>query len=210
MSRKKKSGGSNARIIIIVVVLALMGVAAYLTFGHSSPEKLAAANAKAYIEGIQKGDFDTIFKYNAYCQRRKALIMQRATGNKEQEVKDLYAEMKASFDSVAQTADLRAQWVEKFLFTPGAVYRIVSVNMVQDTENPSQPSSKRINAVLTVTVDYPDAANAPDLSGKVKSVEYKVTMIHSRNLSRMLRDDVQDNRWVFQSIQVKPDTLKYH
>lgn len=208
MAGKKKSGGSNAKIIIIIVVLVLLGGAAYVLFVGQSPEKLAASNAAAYFDGVQKRDFDTVFKYNGHCQRRKALILQRATGDKEAEIKDLYNEMKSSFESVAPTSDLRAAWVEKFLFVPGSVYRILKVEMVPDTENPSQPGSNRINAILSVTIDYADRDTAPDLNGKVKSAEFSVTMIHSRNISRILRDDVQDNKWIFQSIQVKPDTIK--
>lgn len=205
----KKGANSNPKIIIAVVVLAVIGVAAYLLFRGHGPEKQAAADAVAYIEGVQKRDFDAVFKYNGNCQRRNILILQRATGDKDAEVKELYGGMKASFDEAAPTSDLRAQWVEKHLFVPGAVYRVLKVDMVQDTENPSQPGSERINALLSVLVDYPDQYAAPDLNGKVKSAEYKVTMIHSRNISRILREEVQDKRWLFQSVQVKPETIKY-
>jgi len=209
MAVKKKRKSSNTKIIIAVVVLVLAAAAAYLMLLGQSPEKRSAADAVIYFDGVQKRDFDTVFNYNGTCQRRKALILQRATGDKEAEIKELYSEMKSSFEGVAPTFDLRAQWVEKFLFIPGALYRITKVDMVQDTENPSQPGSARINAVLSVTIDYPDRDTAPDLNGKVKSAEYSVTMIHSRNISRILRDDVGDKKWLFQSILVKTDTIKY-
>ncbi|MBI5468791.1 MAG: hypothetical protein HY891_06625 [Deltaproteobacteria bacterium] len=209
MAGKKKRGSSSGKIIIVVAVLVLTSAAAYMLLLGQSPEKQAASNAAAYFEGVQKRDFDVVFKYNGNSQRRKALILQRATGDKDAEIKELYKEMKSSFEEVAPTSDLRAQWVEKFLFIPGSFYRIIKVDMVPDTENPSQPGSERINAVLSVTVDYPDRDTAPDLNGKVKSAEYKVTMIHSRNISRILREEVRDKKWLFQSIEAKSDTLKY-
>lgn len=209
MAGKKRGGSSSGKIIIVVAALVLAGAAAYMLLLGQSPERQAASNAVAYIEGVQKRDFDVVFKYNGNSQRRKALILQRATGDKDAEIKELYQEMKSSFEEVEPISDLRAQWVEKFLFIPGSFYRITKVDMVPDTENPSQPGSERINAVLSVTVDYPDRDTAPDLNGKVKSAEYSVTMIHSRNISRILREEVRDKKWLFQSIEVRSDTLKY-
>lgn len=209
MAGKKKRGSSKSRIIIVVVALVLAGAAAYMLLLGQSPEKQAASDAVIYFDGVQKRDFDTVFNHNGSCQRRKALILQRATGDKDAEIKELYEEMKSSFEEVEPASDLRAQWVEKFLFIPGSFYRIIKVDMVPDTENPSQPGSERINAVLSVTIDYPDRDTAPDLFGKVKSAEYSVTMIHSRNISRILREEVRDKKWLFQSIQVKSETIKY-
>lgn len=201
-------GGAAPKVLIAVVIVAIIVIAGYFILG-GKPEKKAAEAAEAYIAALQKRDVDGVYKYNGVYQRRREIIVQRPGGGKEEAMKELFEEMKASFEGVSPTADLRAQWVEKFLFIPGANFRVLGVEMVMDTENPSQPSSERVNAVVTVAAEYPDRDKAPDLHGPVKTVNYKLLMVHSSNVSRVLRREVSIKRWLFMSVSADHDTLKY-
>lgn len=179
-----------------------------LLSGCSSVESGAQKDAEAYISAVEKRDFDAVFNYNATAQKRKAIIV-RSSADKDQGLKDLYQEFKASFDSVEYTGDLRGQWAEKWLFVPGISYRITKVEKVIDTENPSQPANERTNAAVVIEAEYKDRNSAPDLNGKVKSAEYRITMVQGKNVSRILRDEVKDNRWLFHSVMVNRDKIVY-
>lgn len=202
-------GKSDQKILIAVAAVVIIGIAAYFLLFRQSPANQAVTDLKAYIEGVQNRNFDVVFNHNGVVQRRKAIIDQRTEGNKEKELKDLYDESKSSFDQAAPTSDPRAQWAEKSFFIPGANFKVLGVEMVEDKENPSQPASDRINAVITVEVDYPDKNTAPDLNGKVKSVVYKVTMVNSKNISRVIRTAVEEKKWLFMTIGINSESIKY-
>lgn len=176
--------------------------------GCSSVESVAQKDAVAYIGAVEKRDFDAVFNYNATAQKRKAIIA-RGSADKEQGLKELYQEFKASFDAAEPAGDLRAQWAEKWLFVPGMSYRIIKVEKVIDTENPSQPANERTNASVIIEAEYKDRDSAPDLSGKVKGAEYSITMVQGKNVSRILRDEIKDNRWLFHSVAVNRDKIAY-
>lgn len=201
--------GFNPKAFAAAILIGLIAAGIYFYMAAGGAQRHASKDALAYIEGVWKRDFDVIFRYNVNSQRRKAIIMQRSEGDKEKEIKDLIAQEKASFEDASAGNDLRAQWVEKSIFVPGGSYKVTGVEMVKDMENPSQPSSERVNALVSIEADYPDGNTAPDLNGKIKSAEYQVLMVHSKNISRFLRDGVKDDRWLFHSISVKQDSVKY-
>lgn len=206
MAQKK---GSKARVVIILAaVFIAAAVGAFFLLGGGDPAERAGRDAAAYVQAVEKRDFEAVFNNNANAQKRKAIMSQRSA-DKEGQIKALFADYKAAFEALEPTSDLRAQWVEKWLFVPGVMWRVTKVETFLDTENPSQPASDRLNALVTVQAEYPDRNTAPDLNGKVKSAEYLMTMIQGRNVSRILREEVRDNRWLFNSVSVNRETIQY-
>lgn len=210
----KKTGNQygkiNTKILIAIAVAAVVGIAAFFLSGGGDQSGRIKGDLQGYIEALRKGDFETIYAYNGIIQRRHTI--QARSANKEQTLKTLYEESKASFDSVAPIYDLRAQWVEKFLFTPESSYTIKDVEMIEDKENPSQPLTERTNAVVHVEVQYPDKEKAPLIENtRLKSATYRVTMVHSKNISRVLRgsEAVKDKKWLYMMMQINQDTVKY-
>lgn len=206
-------GVSTARVLVgLVAVFAAAAAVFFLIKEEAS--KAAVDDARTYITAVQERDFDTIFKYHGPSQRRVLIITGRSSDKEEagERVKDLYNEQKSSFEEAPFTEDLYGEWVEKYLFIPGADIEITGVEMVPDTENPSQPLRdiiERMNAIVTVKVDYGDRADAPDIGGKIKSASFRVRMVHSDDVARTLRRGAEFKRWLFMSVSLVQGSATY-
>ncbi len=206
-------GGGSAVKVLAALAVVLVAVAVFFMLGEDK-SKEALSDARTYIMAVQKRDFDTIFRFHGPSQRRRLILVNRAANKEEAEkrVKELYNEQKKSFDEAPFTENLYGEWVEKYLFVPGADIEITGVEMVPDTENPSQPLRdiiERINAIISVKVTYKNKDSAPDIDGKIKSAVYRVKMVHSDDVARTLRRGADFDRWLFMSVSLKEGSVTH-
>ncbi len=197
-------------IVLIVLCTVVVGAGLYVYLKDDTED--VRRDIITYIDAIRAGDFKTVFDYHAPSQRRRLLIIKRSHDDVEDLLEELYKEQKESFEQAPFTTDLTGEWSEKFIFPRDSDYRIVDIEMVVDTENPSQPLKdivERINAVVTVGVNYRDKSTAPDINGKVKRATYRIKMIHSENVARTLRGEVEYKRWLFKAISVVDGSIEY-
>lgn len=197
----------KSKLVIAVIGVAILGVALYLLFADK--EKAVREGVTAYIEAMKHSDFAVVYNYHAPSQRRKTMALQTPASREAQlrDIEIIYNDQLASFEQAQPESNLRRPWAEKFLFTREMTYRILSVRMVEDRENPSLPVKERIVAFAEVEAEYPHKETAPDLEGKVKKVVYLIKMVHSRNVARTWEDKSQRDRWLFDSLTLKEGSI---
>ena len=195
------------KIVIAAIGVALLGVALYLLF--AGKEKGVREGVTIYIEAMKHSDFVVVYNYHAPSQRRKTMALQTPASRESQlrDIEIIYNDQLASFEQAQPESNLRRSWSEKFLFTREMTYRILSVKMVEDRENPSLPVKERIVAFAEVEAEYPHKETAPDIEGKIRKVTYLVKMVHSRNVARTWEEKSQRDRWLFDSLTLKEGSI---
>jgi len=200
----------KSKLVIAAIGVALLGVALYLLF--AGKEKGVREGVTIYIEAMKHSDFVVVYNYHAPSQRRKTLALQTPASRESQlrDIEIIYNDQLASFEQAQPESNLRRPWSEKFLFIREMTYRILSVKMVEDRENPSLPVKERIVAFAEVEAEYPHKETAPDLGGKIRKVTYLVKMVHSRNVARTWEEKSQRDRWLFDSLTLKEGSIVYY
>jgi hypothetical protein len=199
----------KSKLVIAAVGFAILGVAFYLLFADK--EKLVREGVIIYIEATKHEDFAVVYDYHAPSQRRKTMTLQTPASRESQlhDIEIIYKDQSASFEQAQPESNLKRPWSEKFLFTREMTYRILSVKMVEDRENPSLPVKERIVAYAAVEAEYPHKETAPDLGGKIRKVTYLVKMVHSRNVARTWEEKNQRDRWLFDSLALEEGSISY-
>jgi len=166
----------------------------------------------AYIEAMKQENFAEVYNYHAPSQRRKTMSLQTPASREAQlhDIEIIYNDQLASFEQAQPESNLRRPWSEKFLFTREMTYRILSVRMAEDRENPSMPVQERTVAYAEVEAEYPNKETAPDLGGKIRKATYLVKMVHSRNVARTWEEKSQRDRWLFDSLTLKEESIVYY
>lgn len=201
--------GKN-KVVITTIGFAILGIVLYLLFADK--EKAVREGVIIYIEATKHKDFAVVYNYHAPSQRRKTLAL-KTPASREAQLHDLdiiYNDQLASFEQAQPESNLKRPWSEKFLFTPEMTYKILSIKMVEDRENPSLPVQERIVAYAEVEAEYSNKETAPDLEGKIKNVTYLIKMVHSRNVARMWEEKSQTDRWLFDSLTLKEGSIVYY
>ena len=198
------------KIVIAAIGLFVVGAVLYLLFADK--EKGVREGITAYIEAMKQENFAEVYNYHAPSQRRKTMSLQTPASREAQlhDIEIIYNDQLASFEQAQPESNLRHPWSEKFLFTRKMAYRILSVRMVEDRENPSLPVQERKVAYAEVEAEYPDKETAPDLGGKIRKVTYLVKMVHSRNVARTWEEKSQRDRWLFDSLTLKEESIVYY
>lgn len=199
----------KSKLVIAAAGVAILGVALYLLFADK--EKGVREGVTAYIEAMKHGDFAVVYNYHAPSQRKKTMAQQTPASREAQlhDIEIIYNDQLASFEQAQPESNLRRPWSEKFLFTREMAYRILSIKMVEDRENPSLPVQERIVAYAEVEAEYPHKETAPDLEGKIKKIIYLIKMIQSRNVARTWEEKSQRDRWLFDSLTLKEGSIVY-
>lgn len=200
----------KSKLVIAAIGVAILGATLYLLFADK--EKAVREGVTLYIEAMKHRDFAVVYNYHAPSQRRKTMALQTPASREAQlhDIEIIYNDQLASFEQAQPESNLRRPWSEKFLFTREMAYRILSVKMVEDRENPSLPVKERIVAYAEVEAEYPHKETAPDLEGKVKKVVYLIKMVHSRNVARTWEEKYQRDRWLFDSLTLKEGSIAYY
>jgi len=207
LSKRDMVMSGKSKLIIATIGLAIVGVVLYLLFADK--EKLVKEGVIIYIEATKHKDFAAIYDYHAPSQRRKTMALKTPASREVQmhDIEIIYNDQLDSFEQAQPESNLRRPWSEKFLFTREMTYKILSVTMVEDRENPSLPVQERIVAYVEVEAEYPDKETAPDLEGKIKKVTYLIKMVHSRNVARTWEEKSQRDRWLFDSLTLKEGSI---
>ena len=210
LSKRDMVMSGKSKLIIATIGLAIVGVVLYLLFADK--EKLVKEGVIIYIEATKHKDFAAIYDYHAPSQRRKTMALKTPASREVQmhDIEIIYNDQLDSFEQAQPESNLRRPWSEKFLFTREMTYKILSVTMVEDRENPSLPVQERIVAYVEVEAEYPDKETAPDLEGKIKKVTYLIKMVHSRNVARTWEEKSQRDRWLFDSLTLKEGSIVYY
>ncbi len=201
---------AKRKFIIAVSALILFITALFLIL--SGGEQRAVKNwADIYINAMRHRDFNKVFDLHAPSQRRVALASKTPGAIESQltDIKMIYNDQLSAFEQAEPTTNLIHAWSEKFLLIKDMSYKITSVNMKEDIDNPSLPVKKMTVAYVEITVAYTNKDTAPDLDVKVKKAIYILKMVHSRNVARTWEEKSQKNRWLFDRIQVKDASLLY-
>src|SRR3989304_4582727 len=197
----------KSKLVIAAIGFVLLGVTLYLFY--SGKEKAVREGVTIYIEAMKHSDFAVVYNYHAPSQRRKTLALQTPKSREAQlrDIEIIYNDQLASFEQAQPESNLRRPWSEKFLFIREMTYRILSVKMVEDRENPSLPVKERIVAFAEAEEEYPHKETAPDIEGKIRKVTYLVKMVHSRNVARTWEEKSQRDRWLFDSLTLKEGSI---
>lgn len=197
----------KSKLVIAALGFAILGITLYLLF--AGKEKAVKEGVTIYIEAMKHRDFAVVYNYHAPSQRRKTMALKTPASREAQlhDIEIIYNDQLASFEQSQPESNLRRPWSEKFLFTREMAYRILSVTMVEDRENPSLPLQERIVAFAEVEAEYPHKETAPDIEGKVKKVTYFIKMVHSRNVARTWEEKSQHDRWLFDSLTLKEGSI---
>ncbi len=200
----------KSKLVIAAAGFAIVGATLYLLFADK--DKAVREGVTAYLEAMKHRDFAVAYDYHAPSQRRKTMAL-KTPASKETQLHDIeiiYNDQLASFEQAQPESNLKRPWSEKFLFTREMTYRILSVTMAEDRENPSLPVQERMVAYTEVEAEYPDKETAPDLGGKIRKVTYLVKMVHSRNVARTWEEKSQRDRWLFDSLTLKEESIVYY
>jgi hypothetical protein len=190
-------------IIIAVFIIAVLGI-----YFSGWEQREAKRDAEIFIRAMMGRDFDTIFSYHAFSQKKTEIAF-KTPATADINIKTIYGEQKALFNQAQPTNNLKEFWSEKFLFISDMKYAISSLKMVEDIENPSSPIRKRWDAIIELDVEYTNRETAPDLNGKIKNVTYLMRFVHSRNIAKTWVVKPKYKRWLFKGISVKEGSLVY-
>ena len=202
-------------LVFITLGALLIGGALLYYLTTASPAKEAVEAARAYIEAVKNRDFKTIFNYHGPSQKRRFLILIKGGSQMEDYIERLYREQEQSFLSASPPSSLSGAWgwMEKFLFIPSGKYKITEATLHKHEENVSLPLQNinvRYYVVVTVKAEYPDREGAPVIGGStIKSALLDMTMVHSSNIARTLRGKITTDRWLFNAISVREDSVEY-
>ncbi len=206
----------NKRLLIVsvIVVASVVAITGYY-LSSASASREAVKSALIYMEAVKTGDFETIFKYHGQSQKRRFLIMLKGGERVKDSLDTLYRDQKASFENAWPPQGLRGAWgwMEKFLFTPQGRFELVDVTMKKHQENVSLPLQNikvRYYAVITIRATYPERDKAPRIGGRaLRSALLELKMVHSTNIARTLRGRITTDRWLFDSVSVREDSVEY-
>lgn len=199
MSRKIKRA--------VIITLSLLSVlTAYILLMRE--HRAVRRDADIFIRAMMIRDFNVIYNYHVPSQKRVQVAM-KVPSPSESHLKEIYGEQKTSFEDAQPTANLKELWVEKYLFIDGMKYRFGDVRMVENIDNPSSPIRERIDAVLTVEVEYINKEKSPDLNGYIRNVTYLVKLVLIENIIRTSIVKSKARRWLFHSIDIKKGSLVY-
>ncbi|MBI3584913.1 MAG: hypothetical protein HY096_13335 [Nitrospinae bacterium] len=201
-----KSISSKKKFLIIPAVLIAVILTAYLLVSKGK-DRAIKKSLEIYINAIVNKDFDTIFKYHAHSQRLVAVAM-KYPETMDAKIKEIYNEQKALYEEAQLLDNIKEFWSEKFFIVKDMRYRIISIEMVRDIENPTSPIRERIDAMMEVEAEYTNKETAPDYGGRIKKVVYLIRMVHSRNVIRSSAKEMEDKRWLFRSIDIKEGSLE--
>lgn len=191
----------------VVVMIAIVGLYIFLT---GNDRKGACNAADIYIKAVINRNFDVIYDLNSITQKRKLFIFKESGLKKDELLKEAYNEQKASFDSAQPLPDMNAVWIEKFIFIPDMKYRIVKTAAELNTDNPTAFYIKRIDMVVEVEMEYLNRDTAPLYEGRrIKRAGYFINMVHSKNITRTVRDITVDDKWLFKGIAIKKGSVAY-
>ena len=201
---------AKRKFIIAIAALILFSTALFLLLSGSG-QRAVENGADIYINAMRDRDFNKVFDFHAPSQRRVALSSKTPGAIESQltDIKMIYNDQLAAFEQAEPTTNLIHAWAEKFLLIKDMSYKIMSVNMKEDIDNPSLPLKKTTVAYVEIAVEYTNKDTAPDLDGKVKKATYILKIIHSRNLARIWEEKSQKNRWLFDRISVKSGSSEY-
>jgi len=199
--------------IILSIFTILIAAAVLYIFLIGNDKKTVQETAGLYIKAVRDRNFEMVYNLNATSQKRIVFVLKGSDSNKSELIQQAYEEQKASFDSASlggPAFDFNALWVEKFIFIPGMTYKIGGVVMERNIDNPTAFYRKRIDATVVIDIEYDQKDTAPLYKGKnVKKAVYLVKMIHSKNLTRVVKDIVVDDKWLFKGVAVKEGSVVY-
>lgn len=197
------------KVILSSIIVFIIAVVLYV-FLAGNDKKAIKETVDIYITAVKNKNFDAIYNLNAASQRRKLFILKGSDANKDELLKQAYNEQKASFDLVQAILDLNVLWAEKSIFIPDMNYRITSITMEADIDNPTAFYRKRVNAAAIVEVEYTKRDTAPLLEGKnIKKVNYLVKMIHSKNIAKAVKGLLIEDKWLFKGMTIKDGSVVF-
>ena len=200
---------AKSKIILSIFIIFIAAAVLYI-FLIGNDKKAVRETADIYIKAVKDRNFDMVYNLNASSQKRRLFALKGSNSNKSELIRQTYEEQKASFDSAKPSFDFNAIWVEKFIFIPGMKYTIAEVAMERNTDNPTSFYRKRIDAAVVIEIEYDQKDTAPLYKGKnLKKAVYLVRMIHSKNIARVVKDVVVDDKWLFKGIAVKEGSVVY-
>lgn len=200
---------AKKKIILLAVIVLIAAIGLYI-FLMGDDRKAAQEAADLYIKAVRDRNFDVIYDLNSASQKRKLFILKDSSAKKDELAKQAYDEQKASFDSAQPSFDLNAIWAEKFIFIPGMKYRIVSAVAERNIDNPTAFYVKRIDVVVEAEAEYLNKDAAPVYEGRnIKKAVYLIKMIHSKNITRTVKDIAVDDKWLFKGVAVKQGSMVY-
>lgn len=199
--------------IILPVIIILIAVIGLYIFLMGNDKKAVRETTDRYIKAVMDRNFTVIYDLNVVSQKRRLFVLKDSSAKKDELIKLVYDEQKASFDSArptGQSFDLNAVWSEKFIFTHDMSYSLMDVVMERDVDNPTASYRKRINAIVKIEIEYGEKDTSPMYAGQnIKKAVYLVKMIHSKNIARTVRDIAVDDKWLFKGIAVKEGSAAY-
>ncbi|MBI5874408.1 MAG: hypothetical protein HZB81_00905 [Deltaproteobacteria bacterium] len=204
------------RIILSVVIILIAAIGLYYILLMGGDRKAAQEAAELYIKAVRDRNFDVIYDLNSVSRKRKLFIERRSydlkdsSAKKDELAKQAYDEQKASFDSAQPSFDLNSVWPEKFVFISGMKYRIVNAARELNMDNPTAFYIKRIDVVIEAEMEYLNKDTAPMYEGRnIKKAVYLIKMIHSKNITRAVKDIAVDDKWLFKGVAVKQGSAVY-
>ena len=197
------------KIIVSVIIIVLVIASAFYLFIENDKKEVKAVVTR-YIEALKSKDFNVIHDINIASQKRILFILKGSNSNKDELLKQVYNEQKASFDAPQPLFDMNVIWAEKLVFIPDMDYKILKVVMEEDRDNPTAFYRKRINASAEIEVEYTKKDNAPVYEGRnIKKATYLVKIVHSKNITRAQKIADITDKWLFKGVAVKEGKVSY-
>jgi hypothetical protein len=152
-----------------------------------------------YINAIQNGDFETIYRLNRVTARQKKFIGKSGEHNSEVELKELFAKHKATYESFKPELLAGAQWAEKYYFSNSSTVIIGQPKHppVTDGETQNAEYEKGKSMSVSVSAVYAIEKDAPIFNARrIKEATYDCFLGKIR-----YGDNVQiypyDKQWFF-------------
>jgi len=172
-----------------------------------NPEK----TVKEYIEAVQKGDFETIYRLNRVTARQKKFLEKTEAGNVELVLKQNFERQKAAYFTSEPDIFSGALWTERYFFPPSSSVKVGKArSMSQIGDDPVNVEyEKGFLAIVPVETTYASEKDAPKLKGQsIKKAVYDCNLAKIRQGDNV-RIYSHDEKWFIARCILDTDTVEY-
>ena len=131
------------------------------------PSSASGRTALAYVEAVQNGDFEQVFKMSQWMQeRKKRLLLENDPQTAAREVDSFFQQEKYDFFAAGVGATLTEAGIpDARLFPPDALVQVVSVE--KGLARPILNKGGPVNMVV-LDVQYPPSVTAPTVANETR------------------------------------------
>lgn len=202
----RKSFGKLSAVLLFTAALGFVSACAEKIPGN--PE----ITMKEYIEAVQKRDFKTIYYINRSTARQSKYILKSKDADTLRMDAENLEKNRLEFEAIAPNFTQGVRWNEKHFFPSSSIVKIGKpqdfIKQI-DKQRPGENYEKGNTVQFLISVDYPNATDAPEISGiKLKYAEYICSLGKIRQDQMVMIYSI-DDKWYFNSCMVDMGKVQY-